>query len=29
LLANQPPVKPPAKPTVMHMAIAPRVVGEK
>jgi hypothetical protein len=28
LLANQPPVKPPAKPTVMTKAIAPSVVGD-
>jgi hypothetical protein len=28
LLANHPPVKPPAKPNVMIIAIAPSVVGE-
>jgi hypothetical protein len=28
LLANQPPVNPPAKPIVMTKAIAPSVVGE-
>ena len=29
LLANQPPVKPPAKPNVITIAIAPSVVGER